>query len=254
MTKKRVHLIYGILLSAAAITAGICLIAACVGIYRSGAHPFTRESVAAAFRSIAVPVYICLALVIGGFVLDIFYPAEKKKQKVEKQYDVILQKLRAKLDVGLCDPALRTAMEAEQKARNVRGWITLGLLAVCSAVFLCYGLNINHFTKEDMNGSMIGAMKLFIPCLAIPFGYAVFTAYRNRCSIRKEIELAKKAIAAGSQVPAPAEITVQGNITYLTYGILAISLVLLIFGLFTNGYADVWGKAAAICTECIGLG
>lgn len=256
MTKKRIHLIYGILLSAAAVLAGICLIVACVGIYRSGPHPFTRASVAAAFRTIAVPVYICLALVIGGIVLDIFYPMEKKKQPAEKQYGIILEKLHNKLDMDCCDSTLRLAIRGEQKSRKLHSLITLGLLAVCSIVFLIYGTNINHFTKEDMNGSMIGAMKLFIPCLAIPFGYAVFTAYRNRRSICKEIDLVKKALAQGGQASGSASKTAAPGKTLspITYGILAISLGLFLLGLFTNGYADVWGKAAAICTECIGLG
>ena len=84
MTKKRIHKIYGIVLSAVLIIAGICLIAACVGIYLSGDKPFSPASVAAAFSGIAIPVYLCLALIVGGLILDGFFPEEVKKLPAEK--------------------------------------------------------------------------------------------------------------------------------------------------------------------------
>ena len=69
MTKKRIHTIYAILLSIVTVIAGICLMAACLQIYRSGDTPYSPESVQAAFATIAVPVYLCIALIIGGFIL-----------------------------------------------------------------------------------------------------------------------------------------------------------------------------------------
>ena len=68
--KKNIHIIYSIVLSIILVVAGCCLITACVGIYNAGDRPFTPESVAAAFATIAVPVYICVGLVLSGFVLQ----------------------------------------------------------------------------------------------------------------------------------------------------------------------------------------
>ncbi len=257
MTKKRIHFLYGIVLGAVAVIAGICLIAACVGIYRSGDHPFSRESVAAAFKTIAVPVYALLALVIGGFILDIFLPREKTKPAAEKQYGAILERLHRKLDLNCCESSMRISIEKQRKSRRLHGYITLGLLIVCSAVFLSYGANMQNFHKEDMNGSMIKAMYLFTPCLLIPFGYGVFTAYFSRRSIKKEIELVKQAIAAGNPAPQ-VQTTAKEQSTkpavIAKYAILAVSLAVLIYGFFAGGTADVLAKAAAICTECVGLG
>ena len=87
MTKKRIHLLYGILLSAMLVITGICLCVACAGIYFSGEQPFSREAVAAAFRYIAVPVYVCIALAVGGLILDALFPAESKKQGSRKKVD-----------------------------------------------------------------------------------------------------------------------------------------------------------------------
>ena len=54
--RKPLHIV----LSISLFVAGICLMAACVGIYRSGDKPFTPASVAAAFGPISLPVFLCL--------------------------------------------------------------------------------------------------------------------------------------------------------------------------------------------------
>ena len=84
MIRKRIHLIYSIVLSVMLMVTGICLCVACLGIYLSG-EPFSREAVALAFGPIAVPVYLCIALVIGGVILDAVYPAEARKQASRKK-------------------------------------------------------------------------------------------------------------------------------------------------------------------------
>lgn len=87
MTKKRIHFLYSIALTAMLLITGICLCVACAAIYFSGKQPFTPESVAAAFRYIAVPVYLCIALAIGGLILDAISPAETTKRKIRKAVD-----------------------------------------------------------------------------------------------------------------------------------------------------------------------
>ena len=104
-TKKRIHTIYGIVLSVVAVFAGICFIAACLNIYRSGlandaTQIYTRQIVAESFSKIAIPVYACLVLVIGGMVLDLALPIEKKKVKPEKNLPLILSRLQEKTDLA----------------------------------------------------------------------------------------------------------------------------------------------------------
>ncbi len=256
MTKKRIHLIYGILLSAAAIIAGICLIAACVGIYRSGPSPFSRDSIAAAFQTIAIPVYIFLALVIGGIGLDFFYPMEKGKLSVPKQYATILANLQKKVDITKCDPDLCKAILKQQRSRRMHTFISYVLLALCSYVFLRFALNGQNY-PADANQAVVTAMLLFFPCLLVPFGYGIFAAYQKERSIRKEIELVKQAIAAGAIAETvtnqPAKTGLKtGEIA--KYAILTVSIAILVYGFVAGGTADVLAKAAAICTECVGLG
>lgn len=246
MTKKRIHLIYGIVLSAVTVVAGICLIAACISIYSTGDRPFSPDAVAAAFSTIAIPVYLCVALIAGGFLLDGFYPAEKTKQPVEKQYAVILEKLRQK--VNLTD-------NKEQRSRRLHKYISLGLLALGSIVFLSYCLNSSNFDSTDITGSMVKAMYVLLPCMAVPFGYAVFTAFHARASMQREIALAKELIAAGAEKPADLpKKTAKPSVMPLRWALLAVGICLLVYGFFTGGTEDVLTKAVNICTECVGLG
>jgi len=84
MVKKRIHLLYSIVLTAMLVITGICLCVACLGIYLSGDQPFSREAVAAAFQPIALPVYLCIALVLGGWILDAVSPVEAKQRGGKK--------------------------------------------------------------------------------------------------------------------------------------------------------------------------
>ena len=106
--KKRIHAIYGIVLSVVTVFAGICFIAACLNIYRSGiasdaAQIYTRKIVAQAFVKISVPVYACLILVIGGMVLDHFIFGIDIKRKVcilSPKYEEITQFILHELHSG----------------------------------------------------------------------------------------------------------------------------------------------------------
>lgn len=257
--KKRIHLIYGILLSAVTIVAGICFIVACYNIYHSGivteaAQIYSRDIVAAAFSKIAIPVYLCLALVIGSFLLHIVLPPEKKKLVPEKNLPLILDRLHSKTDLAQCDPSLAAAIADQKKQRKLHIIISAALMAVCSVVFLIYACNGNHW--DEVTASMVQAMKWFVPCLLIPFAYIVFTAYFCRKSMAKEIDLLKQASV---QAPRKAEkpLPKQHN-PYILLGLrlalLVIGIGAIIYGVAGDGVEGVISKAVAICTECIGLG
>lgn len=262
MTKKPIHKIYGMVLSLCLIVAGTCLMVACVriylGHYRTDAGLYSPEAVAAAFRPIAIPVFFTLALLVGNFILHIVLPEESKKASPEKQYGTILANLQKKLDTESCDGNLKMQIQKQQTARQTRKIVCLSLLGVCTLVFLAYGLNRNNFPFEDPTGSVIKAMYLFIPCLAIPFGYSVFTAYANRQSMIQEIALTKEAIAQGGKTTAKTEqLPAKYNhktVNIAKYAILVIAIVLIISGLCGGGTADVLRKAINLCTECVGLG
>lgn len=249
MVNKRIHQIYSILLSVVTVAAGICLIAACISIYNIGDHPFSPETVAAAFSTIAVPVYLCLALTFGGFILDGFFPVPKSKMIPQKQYAAILARLHEKADLQ------HENIRKEQRSRKVHKYISLLLLAIGSVIFLGYGVNGANFDTADITGSMIKAMYVLLPCMVIPFGYGIFAAFYSNASIKREITLAKRLISESPQCPVqPAVKKKAFPLMYLRWVLLAVGVFLLVFGFITGGTEDVLTKAVNICTECVGLG
>ena len=249
---KRIRLIYSIILSISLVIAGICLMGACVSIYRSGEKPFSPETVAAAFSMIAFSVYPALVLVLGSFILDFFMPTEKKKS-YDKQYAMILRKLHEKNDV--CASAQADAIAAEQKHRKLHWAISIVLLIIGSVVFLTYGMNPANFHQSQINASMISAMWVLLPCMAVPFAYGIFAAYNAKRSMQREIELIKQAVAAGC--PKKNATSEAKNINWMQIGrlaLLGVAIAILVYGFIAGGTADVLTKAINICTECVGLG
>ena len=250
---KRIRAVCGILLSLSILVSGICLAAACVGIYHTGDHPFSREVVAEAFSGIAFPVYLCLALVVAAFLLDLLLPGEKARLTPGKQNKLILKRLHSKVDLSRCEESLRSGVAAQQKSRTLHRGITAGLLILGSVVFLIYALRADSFHQSQINDSMIRAMTVLLPCMLVPFGYGVFTSYRNSASIDREIALLKQADAK-KEAPAPSPAPKAKRVVLIRNVILILAAASLVFGFLTGGTADVLTKAVNICTECVGLG
>lgn len=251
MTKKRIHSAFGWITSLFLVIAGICLIHACVGIYQMGDRPFSPEAVAVAFSRISVPVYICLGLILAGWLLQLCCPVEQKKA-VTPFYPMQLARLSAKLDFGsLSDASLKSSILSLRKKRLLHTAITCGLLVLCSGIFLTYGLNPANFHQTEINHSMAMAMLLFFPCLAVPFGYGCFAAFYGLKLTKQEISLTRQALREAPMEPAAKK---DAKLLWLRLGILAVALFFLIFGFCTGGTADVLTKAINICTECVGLG
>ena len=253
-TLSRLRPVFRIILSIAIILAGICLMAACLGIYHSGDQPFSREAVAAAFTPISIPVSLCLVLVVLSFVLELVLPSPAEKVKPSRQTGLILQRLQAKTDLSLCSDDLRSSVLAQRSKRRqlkATGWV---LLSLCSVIFLSYGMNPHNFHQSQINDSMIRAMYRFVPCCLIPYAYGIYAAYAGARSMEEEIKLLKTA-PAESKITAAPEVSASGKkLTVLRNVLLLAGIAILVYGYFTGGTADVLTKAVNICTECVGLG
>ena len=259
-TKKKIHCIYGIVLSVVAVLAGICLIAACLNIYRSGVASdapqiYTREIVAQAFAKISVPVYACLILVIGGMVLNLALPLEKAKLKPEKNLPLILSQLQKKTDLAACDEHLRNSIRKQRKQRKELRDLCIFSLSLASILILRDVCNAAHW-EANSTPSMVKAMYVMFGTLALPFLLTVFATYRNRKSMEKEIELMRQAAVqapkAVEQTAPQARSNRSANIARIA--ILAFGALLVILGACNEGTADILTKAVNICTECVGLG
>lgn len=253
---KKFHLIYSIILSMFLVIAGLLLIIACVSIYNSGDNPFSRESVADAFSKIAIPVYICIILTIIGFVIDIIFTKNIEKKSPIKSYEYILNIMYKKRELTEDTPKLSEEITQLKGKRKRLSIIRYSVILICGIIFLLYALNSNNFSQTDINGSVIKAMLVLLPCLIVSFIVTLVTMIYNDMYLRNEIELIKLAPLKKTSDTNnnPNKVTNQKPMLIGRYIILALGLALLIFGFVTGGTVDVLTKAINICTECIGLG
>ncbi len=253
-TAKIIRLVYGSLVGLSAIAAGICLIAGCLSIYHSGGDQiYTAQKVAEAFAPIAPVVYLALALAIGSFILDFVLPLEKRKAKPEKDHQAQLNRLLEKRDITQGDPAVLQGILKAENTRRLHWLISILLLAAGSVLFLIIGVIGQTWETGDSTTPMTQAVYILLPCLAVPFGYAVFSAYYNKVSLQRQIDLVKQLPVVEKSSAAAA-----GNggraVQIARVVICFAALTLLIYGFLSGGTADVITKAVNICTECVGLG
>lgn len=242
-----------IVLSVSIIVAGLCLMWACLSIYRSGDQPFSREAVAAAFRPISIPVYLCLGLTLLSILAELLLPHPAETQLPVRQVRMILRRMQEKTDLSLCGEELRGQIQAQRSSRQLYDCIGWTVLVLSTLLFLTYGLNGANFHSTYINQSMIRAMNWLLPCTVVPFCYGIFAARKNHASMVKEIELLRSA-PKESRVAPPKHPGKKQQIFYLRLALLALGLVFLVCGSLAGGTADVLTKAVNICTECVGLG
>ncbi len=255
MTKKYIdclRLLWEILTSILIAIAGICLMAGCYSIFRSD-EGFSRAAVAAAFAPIAIPVYLCLGAVIGGWMLHLAFPAERKARP-KRQSAMVLNRMRIDRDLNLCGPTLKKDISTQRKLRLLHKLITISLTIIGGSVFFCFALQPDAFHATQINGSVIQAMKILLPCMGIPFVYGIFTAYFCKNSMEKEISLLKMVPKATNGAEAVSPTPKFNSIFAVRLVLTCAAVALLVYGLATGGIADVLTKAINICTECVGLG
>lgn len=260
--RRLIHRVYGIAISAVTVISGTRIALACHKIYTTGkaagGQIYSRQAVAEAFAPIALSVYLCLALVIGGFILHWLLPPENPKRVTEKNRQLILNRLHAKTDLSQCGSELRSAVKKQQKKRRLHLLISAALLIVFSIGFLMYVCMPSRWPEDltNVTAAVVPAVLWMFACLAIPTGYAIFTAYFCRFSMDKEIKLMQQACKEAPSSPAQnAAKTHRANwMQVIRFAIVALAAGLMLYGYFTGGIEDVIAKAAAICTECVGLG
>ena len=252
---KRIHHIYSILLSIVIIIAGICLIVSCINIYNSGKQPFSRESVSDAFSKIAIPVYLCIFMTILGFILELFLPISATKSQNIVSKDMVLMNLQNKKDMSGNDTEITTAINTERKKRKLHSTIRMVVIFVASVIFLIYATNDKNIYQSDINGSMIKAMYVLVPCLLVAFIYSLIVVIINEKSIATEIELLKKLpFKEKTSTEECDTCSCDKKLAAIRIAFIIIGIGILIYGFAKGGTRDVLTKAVNICTECIGLG
>ena len=257
--KRRLHKVYGVVLSVLILLTGGCLAISCISIYKSGDAPFTYESIAAHFDRIAIPVYLCIGGVLGGFLVTLVWPLEEKSFKPRREEGVVLKRLTARLDTELCDAETLASIFRERRMRRIVT-VTATVVGVASFAYpllLCF--KKGAFTVENLNGDVIAASLAVLPAAVLALTAGIAARLLCGASVSRETALVKAALAAGHKKTAvTSDVTPKADRPRVRLAIrsaiLAIAVLLIILGVCNGGMADVLGKAIRICTECIGLG
>ena len=256
---KSIKLIYGIIMTALLITVGACLIVSCVGIYRMGGSPFSRESVAAAFSKICVPVYIAIAWFFVGVVLMVIFPDEIIKPKAQRSLDVAYAKLAEKIDFTSGDERVLALTKAE-KTRKIIKIAAIALSVVCVIVSCVITVLIVLDNEIALaNKTVTKCALISLPLMLVAIGGGIASAHVIDRSYNKSIAMAKSIIADKSAQKAGKKEACDTKksekiLLFVKLGIIAIGVILLVLGICGDGIKGTLEKAIRICTECIGLG
>lgn len=254
--REKLHLIYGIVLSALIVALGICLILSCITIYKSGDRPFTPESISTQFKKIAWLSLLCDFAVLGGIVLSLALPLEDKKLRPEPDKKATARKLRTKL------ASCGDGSYAAEKIAGRREF--LGIMRIIVCVFamspvLIYLLDFSNFTS-DINGSVMGLTIVLLPCATFAFAVMLAYSFYEEYSCKKEISELKKVLAECGKAESVAKPISEESTPGVTKAlvvrlvIFAVAVAFIVLGIMNGGMSDVLEKAIKICTECIGLG
>lgn len=291
MTRKKVYLIIQTVLCVLLV---VLLSRAAIRIFQEGseavlknplAYVYTPEAVAREFAAIAPVLFVSIGMAAAGLVLGV-----KDDQSDKGVPDV---RTRRDLIVGrISVPGERIRVEqAKQRKGKLMGWLAFGAFMV---PVLLYVMNGAHFPERDLEGMIHSLATGVFPWIGAGIASLMAAGIWEEGSIRREIEAAKEQLAAqkasfaketvsrGAVQEASSEHVTEesassgvvhdtdsqdmkkegagavrdaGKKTALLPAILiAAALVCLIAGIMNGSMQDVLVKAAAICTECVGLG
>ena len=276
MSKTRLfHLIYGIVLSLLLVACGICFMVACVDIYKSGPNPFNPESISSHFKSICVPVYITLGLLILGIPLNLLLPCEEVRKKPQISKKQTLLGLYSRFDYTRANEESLHKLNKFRFTRWTLYTINVVLLVCGTILSLVYALNIENFQAISsegvslINNSIIAGSLVVLRYLLIPLVFSIALIFVDKALVSRELDTLKATIKEDKAIlpkDAPSNLTIIEKITskltkHKKAILLAIRIILvvsavtlIIVGIANGGMYTVLQKANKLCQECIGLG
>ena len=254
--KKKVRLIYGILLAVMLTVTGVLLMMACVNIYNIGGRPFTADNIAAEFSKIAVVVWITVAMVAIGAILTLILSEEKAKLRATVDKKAILARLERRIDPAALPCDVAEKINKEKTLRRVLLVSALVLIVAAAIPAAIFAFNFNNFTA-DHDASVLRACVLILPLTFFSLGIALAYTLIESASINRQLTLVKSAMAAAGIKAADTECKKEAGpwlIIVIRIAVAVVAIAFIVLGIFNGGIADVLAKAINICTECIGLG
>ncbi len=263
-TVRRIHTVYGIVLSLLIVAVAVCFVLSCIDISESGASPFSRESVAAHFDRIAIPVYITLVAILGGGILTLVLPLERRRLQAIRDPADQLATMIARYDTDV-HGTLGDCLHREARLRRILTAIATGISVAAVPLPLWWCLDKTHFAGPDRNADIRTAAIVVLGFTFVAMAFCVAAGYLCAASRKRSVAAIQAAMADGTlgrrasredgAAPTGHSASTGHLIRWGVRGlILVVAVVFIVLGVQNGGMADVLGKAVRICTECIGLG
>ena len=257
--KKIIRLVLPIATLVMLSVSAVLFVISSISINATGTSPYTYESIGAAFRRIAIPVYITLALtVISAVVLTFVIPDEKKRATAPKDALHRLNLLYRSRDLATADETAVSSVMAQRKLRFAFRLANLVCLVLGIAAALVIGITnrslyLDGVTSHDLTQSVVNVVVLVLICLAPAVLVAVARIFIDRASAMREYAIVEALPRTRVEKDEKKEAKFPVLLT-VRISVIVLAVVFIILGIFNGGMEDVVQKAIKICTECIGLG
>ena len=236
---------------------GIVLICFAVTIYKSGDAPYSRDVVGKYLSYVLIPSLISIIGIIVAAVFSVKIGKEEKASSGKLPATRRLKILLHRFDLSATGDAERASILELRKKKKTVLTVTLAASAILIAAAVILAVLVPQHAVAGLNSHVIKAALLSLPSTIIIIG-TVYAAMRLfEVIAEREITLVKAAIAAKPEAKRfPEEKTTASTRVLLAVRliVLALGILFLSLGIFNGGMKDVFAKAVAICTECIGLG
>ncbi len=250
---KKIHLIYGILVSVLVVLLGIALVLSCLDIYQADptGDPYSPATISAHFHDIAILVYATLAAILGGILIGLFFPIKDERPKPIRDQLALMKKAGSKAETPT-----GTEQALISRENKLRKLIVIGCVVIFVALMVYPAIHVflfHDYTANPTTEVMKTSLIIFAPAV---LGFAVchIGAGLISKSYRRQTAIYKKVPKRNEIVADECKVRWKTSTLILRCAILAAAVALIVMGIFNKTAADVLAKAAAICTECIGLG
>ena len=265
------------------VVSAVLFVISSISINATGTSPYTYASIGAAFRKIAIPVYITIALVIAsGIVFTFIAPVEKGRVKAMKDglhrlsllyrnrgiktperptntLKNMLDRINSIYVYGgdADDDVVKTVkfertLRSGMKLANVLLFVAGVVTALVIGIFN-KSLYLDGNSYQALTQSVVNVVVLVVICLAPAMVFAIVRFFIDKTSVVREYAAVEKL----PRTRGEKALETQSSFNILNgvrIAIIAIALRLIWLGIFNGGMEDVVQKAIKICTECIGLG
>lgn len=262
---------------------------AAVRIFREGskavaenplAYIYTPEAVAREFARLAPVLFVSIGMGLAGMILGI---RDERAGKGVRDGETERNLIKARLFA----PGSEVLKErSRQRKFKGAGWAAFG---ICMLPVLIYMTDQTHFPERDPEGMILSLAAGVFPWILAGIACLMAAGILEEQSLRREIAAAKGKLSEQKKLavqqdsaaqkglagnPPDGELhhslaaSAEGDVSaasksvyatpawkrYLPPVLIIVAALCILAGIMNGSMQDVLVKAAAICTECVGLG